>query len=80
MAQLIFCEAVTAINLLSKGGNFVFKMFTSFEQQMICLLYLLTSLFQEVNVIKPGKQGVSFIAQLVERAFLWHRRGHGFES
>ncbi|XP_068694889.1 cap-specific mRNA (nucleoside-2'-O-)-methyltransferase 2-like [Montipora foliosa] len=54
VAQLIFCEAVTAINLLSKGGNFVFKMFTSFEQQMICLLYLLTFLFQEVNVIKPG--------------------------
>ena len=54
VAQLIFCEAVTAINLLSKGGNFVFKMFTAFEHQMICLLYLLTCLFREIHVIKPG--------------------------
>ncbi|KAK2555518.1 Cap-specific mRNA (nucleoside-2'-O-)-methyltransferase 2 [Acropora cervicornis] len=54
VGQLIFCEAVTAINLLSKGGNFVFKMFTALEQQMICLLFLLTCLFQEIQVIKPG--------------------------
>ena len=55
VAQLCYCEAVTAINLLSQGGNFVFKMFTAFEHQMICLLYLFTCLFQEVHVIKPGK-------------------------
>ena len=55
VAQLCFCEAVTAINLLSQGGNFVFKMFTAFEHQMISLLYLFTCLFQEVHVIKPGK-------------------------
>lgn len=55
VAQLCFCEAVTAINLLSQGGNFVFKMFTAFEHQMICLLYLFTCLFREVHVIKPGK-------------------------
>ena len=59
VGQLIFCEAVTAINLLSKGGNFVFKMFTALEQQMICLLFLLTCLFQEIQVIKPGKQGLN---------------------
>lgn len=60
VGQLIFCEAVTAVNLLSKGGNFVFKMFTALEQQMICLLFLLTCLFQEVQVIKPGKQGLNY--------------------
>ena len=59
VAQLIFCEAVTAINLLSKGGHFVFKMFTALEHQMICLLFLLTCLFQEIQVIKPGKQGLT---------------------
>ena len=55
VGQLIFCEAVAAINLLYQGGNFVFKMFTAFEHQMISLLYLLACLFQEIQVIKPGR-------------------------
>ena len=55
VGQLIFCEAVAALNLLCQGGNFVFKMFTAFEHLMISLLYLLACLFQEVLVIKPGR-------------------------
>ena len=55
VAQLIYCEAVTAMMVLAKGGNFVFKMFTALEHQMICLLYLLSCTFSEVSVIKPGK-------------------------
>ena len=55
VGQLIFCEAVAAVNLLCQGGNFVFKMFTAFEHLMISLLYLLACLFQEVQVIKPGR-------------------------
>lgn len=55
VGQLIFCEAVAAVNLLCQGGNFVFKMFTAFEHLMISLLYLLACLFQEVQFIKPGR-------------------------
>lgn len=55
VGQLIFCEAVAAIKLLCQGGHFVFKMFTAFEHQMISLLYLLACLFQEIQVIKPGR-------------------------
>ena len=55
VGQLIFCEAAAAVNLLCQGGNFVFKMFTAFEHLMISLLYLLACLFQEVQVIKPGR-------------------------
>ena len=54
VAQLVYCEAVTAITLLTRGGNFVFKMFTALEHQMICLLYLLSCAFSEVYFIKPG--------------------------
>ena len=55
VGQLIYCEAVAAVNLLCRGGNFVFKMFTAFEHLMISLLYLLACLFQEVQFIKPGR-------------------------
>ena len=59
VGQLIFCEAVAAINLLCRGGNFVFKMFTAFEHQMISLMYLLSCLFQEIQVVKPGRHQLS---------------------
>ena len=59
VGQLIFCEAVAAINLLCHGGNFVFKMFTALEHQMVSLMYLLSCVFQEIQVIKPGKTSYS---------------------
>ena len=55
VGQLIFCEAVAAMNLLCQGGNFVFKMFTALEHQMVSLMYLLACVFQEIQVIKPGR-------------------------
>ena len=77
VAQLIFCEAVAAINLLCQGGNFVFKMFTAFEHQMISLMYLLACLFQEIQVVKPGRhqRSISRISKL--KCFLCGAR---FES
>ena len=54
VGQLIF-EAVAAMNLLCQGGNFVIKMFTAFEHQMVSLMYLLACVFQEIQVIKPGR-------------------------
>ena len=43
------------MNLLCQGGNFVIKMFTAFEHQMVSLMYLLACVFQEIQVIKPGR-------------------------
>lgn len=42
-------------------GNFVIKMFTFFECDTVCLLYLLAASFTDVNVIKPAtsKEGNS---------------------
>ena len=40
---------------LCQGGNFVIKMFTAFEHQMVSLMYLLACVFQEIQVIKPGR-------------------------
>lgn len=43
------------------GGHFVIKMFTFFECDTICLLYLLSRVFESINVTKPvtSKEGNS---------------------
>lgn len=56
VGQLIFCETLAALNVLSHGGTYIFKMFTALECQMICMMYLLCGLFDEVHVVKPGKE------------------------
>lgn len=43
------------------GGHFVIKMFTLFECESVCLLYLLHCVFESINVMKPAtsKEGNS---------------------
>ena len=48
VAQLIYCEAVCALLLLKAGGSLVLKTFTTFEYQMVTLMYLLACCFTEV--------------------------------
>lgn len=61
LAHLHFCETVAALHLLATGGSFLLKIFTTFECNTICLIYLLSCCFDNVNVIKPitSKEGNS---------------------
>lgn len=61
VANLLECELVSAISVLAEGGNFVLKMFTMFESETICLMYLLSICFEQVEVFKPAtsKEGNS---------------------
>lgn len=54
VAQLHFCEMVSCMHLLQKGGNFLLKLFTLFEHQSVCLMYLLSCAFHQVSVTKPA--------------------------
>jgi cap2 methyltransferase len=54
VAPLHYSETMAALSLLDQGGSFVIKMFTFFEHQTICLLYLLCCAFQQVDVMKPA--------------------------
>ncbi|XP_068597698.1 cap-specific mRNA (nucleoside-2'-O-)-methyltransferase 2 [Brachionichthys hirsutus] len=54
VASLHYCEATAALLLLSPGGSFVLKMFTSYEHSSVCLLYLLACCFGSVSVFKPA--------------------------
>lgn len=54
VAHLHFCETVACMHLLEKGGNFLLKVFTLFEHQSVCLIYLLSCAFQKVIATKPA--------------------------
>ena len=61
VADLHLAETVAALRMLSVGGNFVIKMFTIFESETVCLLYLLNCSFESVDIFKPAtsKEGNS---------------------
>ena len=51
MAQLLFCETVTALALLRQKGSFILKTFTTLEHHTVCLLYIINCCFSEVHNI-----------------------------
>lgn len=61
VSHLHFCEVVTALNILAPSGTLVLKIFTTFEHQTVCLVYLLICLFEQVHFKKPvtSKEGNS---------------------
>ncbi|XP_057328237.1 cap-specific mRNA (nucleoside-2'-O-)-methyltransferase 2 isoform X1 [Microplitis mediator] len=54
VSHLQFCEAVTALHLLSTNANFLLKIFTTFEHSTICLIYFLTCCFDKIIMKKPA--------------------------
>ncbi|XP_060660827.1 cap-specific mRNA (nucleoside-2'-O-)-methyltransferase 2 [Drosophila nasuta] len=54
VARLFFAEIVSALSILSQGGNFVIKMFTLFEACSVSVLYMLNCIFQHVHIYKPA--------------------------
>lgn len=61
VGHLHFCETVAALHLLTTGGSFVLKIFTTFECHTVCLIYLLCCCFGNVSIVKPAtsKEGNS---------------------
>jgi 23S rRNA U2552 (ribose-2'-O)-methylase RlmE/FtsJ/virulence-associated protein VapD len=51
--KLIFCQICYAIALQKQGGTFIVKIFDIFTEATIDLLYLLSSLYKKVYIIKP---------------------------
>jgi len=61
VSDLHMSEAIAALQILADGGNLVIKMFTFFESESVCLLYLLACAFETLDVFKPAtsKEGNS---------------------
>lgn len=51
---LQYCETITALAALAPGGSFVLKIFTIFEKSTVCLLYLLSCVFEQTFLFKPA--------------------------
>lgn len=54
ISRLLFAQVCYALIMQKKGGSFVLKIFDSFMQQSIDILYLLTSFYEKVYIIKPN--------------------------
>lgn len=51
--KLIIAQVIYAISMQSSGGNFVLKVFDIFSNATVDVLYLLSSLYKEVYIMKP---------------------------
>jgi len=52
--KLIIAQVIYAISMQSSGGNFVLKVFDIFSNATLDVLYLLSSMYKEVYIMKPN--------------------------
>lgn len=53
IAKLLYAQLAFAVTMQKKGGCFILKIFDSFMKHTIDILYLLSSFYETVNIIKP---------------------------
>jgi 23S rRNA U2552 (ribose-2'-O)-methylase RlmE/FtsJ len=53
IAKLLFAQIVYAVSMQKKGGSFVLKIFDTFMHHSIDLLYILSSFYDKVYIVKP---------------------------
>uniref|UniRef100_A0A6C0I3L8 Ribosomal RNA methyltransferase FtsJ domain-containing protein n=1 Tax=viral metagenome TaxID=1070528 RepID=A0A6C0I3L8_9ZZZZ len=53
IANLLFAQISFAVTMQKKGGSFILKIFDSFMQHTVDLLYLLSSMYNRVYLVKP---------------------------
>jgi 23S rRNA U2552 (ribose-2'-O)-methylase RlmE/FtsJ len=53
IAKLLFAQMAFAVCMQKKGGSFILKMFDCFMQHSVDLLYILSSFYEKVHVMKP---------------------------
>ena len=51
--KLFLAESLTAFKVLNKGGTFILKIYDIFTRPTLELLFLLSSVFKNVNLVKP---------------------------
>lgn len=54
IAKLLFGQIAYAVTMQKKGGSFILKIFDSFMQHTIDLLYILSSFYEKVYIVKPN--------------------------
>jgi 23S rRNA U2552 (ribose-2'-O)-methylase RlmE/FtsJ len=54
IAKLLFAQICFAITMQKRGGSFILKIFDCFMQHSIDILYILSSFYEKVYIIKPN--------------------------
>jgi 23S rRNA U2552 (ribose-2'-O)-methylase RlmE/FtsJ len=54
MLNLLFAQIAYAACIQKKGGSFVLKMFDSFYKPTVEMLFLLSSMYERVHIVKPN--------------------------
>jgi 23S rRNA U2552 (ribose-2'-O)-methylase RlmE/FtsJ len=54
ISKLLFGQIAYAVTMQKKGGSFILKIFDSFMQHTIDLLYILSSFYEKVYIMKPN--------------------------
>lgn len=53
ISKLLFAQVAFALSMQKKGGSFVLKIFDSFMKHTLDILYILSSFYEKVYIIKP---------------------------
>jgi 23S rRNA U2552 (ribose-2'-O)-methylase RlmE/FtsJ len=53
IAKLLFAQVMYALSMQKRGGCFILKLFDTFMQHSVDLLYILSSFYDKVYVVKP---------------------------
>jgi 23S rRNA U2552 (ribose-2'-O)-methylase RlmE/FtsJ len=53
ISKLLFAQIIYALSMQKKGGSFILKLFDTFMQHSIDLLYILSSFYDKVYIVKP---------------------------
>lgn len=57
--HLIFCELLISISVLAPGGNIVCKFFDCFSERSVQLIYLISTYFRKIAIVKPKNSRAS---------------------
>ena len=57
--KLLYSQLVYALNIQKIGGTFIMKIFDIFSKGMIDMIYLLSTLYTDVNIYKPNTSRIA---------------------
>jgi len=73
IAKLLYAQMAFAVTMQKKGGSFVLKIFDSFMKHTVDILYLLSSFYESVYIVKPKTSRYANSEKyIVCRGFLFH--------
>ena len=79
ISKLLFAQVAFAVTMQKEGGSFVLKIFDSFMKHTIDILYILSSFYEKVYIIKPQTSRYANSERyIVCKGFLYKNSEHFF--